>query len=133
MTEDRPPEAAQRFFTDLIAFRESVHDEHTLALTNLQLSAKHRHGLHHQLALLIKELAEMQVRLGTSNWETTRSPDRLTFRRGGWRSTRSPCLAAPSVFKAAPASLACRFTIPIGLPDRSRTYVLDLRRVALIH
>ena len=26
----------------------------------------------------------------------------------------------------------CRFTIPIGLPDRSRTYVLDLRRVALI-
>ena len=27
----------------------------------------------------------------------------------------------------------CRFTIPIGLPDRSRTYVLDLRRVALIH
>src|SRR5262245_38145890 len=35
-----------------------------------------------------------------------RSPDRLTFRIGGWRSTRSPCLAAPSVFKAAPASLA---------------------------
>ena len=26
----------------------------------------------------------------------------------------------------------CRFTIPVGLPDRSRTYVLDLRRVALI-
>jgi hypothetical protein len=46
-------------------------------------------------------------------WRTTRSlskrcrsPDRLTFRVGGWRSTRSPCLAAPSVFKAAPASLA---------------------------
>ena len=26
----------------------------------------------------------------------------------------------------------CRFTIHIGLPDRIRTYVLDLRRVALI-
>jgi hypothetical protein len=30
------------------------------------------------------------------------------------------------------AGKPCRFTIHIGLPDRSRTYVLDLRRVALI-
>ena len=65
-------------------------------------------------------------------WRTTRSlskrcrsPDRLTFRIGGWRSTRSPCLAAPSVFKAAPASLAGSPSIlayRIGFEPMSSTF-----------
>jgi hypothetical protein len=65
-------------------------------------------------------------------WRTTRSlskrcrsPDRLTFRVGGWRSTRSSCLAAPSVFKAAPASLAgspSRLAYRIGVEPMSSTF-----------
>src|SRR5712691_10792634 len=44
---------------------------------------------------------------------------------GGWRSTRSPCLAAPAVFKAAPASLAgspSQLAYRIGVEPMSSTF-----------
>src|SRR5215467_4681096 len=54
-----------------------------------------------------------------------RPPGRFTFRIGGWRSIRSPCLAAPSVFKAAPASHAgspSKLAYRIGFEPMSSTF-----------
>ena len=72
-------------------------------------------------------------------WETTqslskrcRSPDRLTF--GIWRmAEQSKPMPYGTIGIQSRAGEPCRFTIPVSLPDRSRTYVLDLRGVALIH
>ena len=71
-------------------------------------------------------------------WRTTRSlskrcrsPDRLTFRI--WRmAEHSKPMPYGTIGVQSRAGEPCRFTIPVSLPDRSRTYVLDLRRVALI-
>ncbi|MBX3521213.1 MAG: hypothetical protein KF835_14470 [Xanthobacteraceae bacterium] len=64
MAEDKPPQAAQQFFTELVTFRDRVNHDHALALAKLQLSENHRDGLRHQIGLLIRELAEVQIRLG---------------------------------------------------------------------
>ena len=49
-----------------------------------------------------------------------------------WMAEHSKPMPCGTIGVQSRAGNRCRFTILVGLPDRSRTYVLDLRRVALI-
>jgi hypothetical protein len=56
----------QKLFNDIRDLRDSVHHDY-VDLASVHLSPTERGGLHHEISLLIKELAELQVRLGISN------------------------------------------------------------------
>jgi hypothetical protein len=79
------------------------------------------------------------VQRPTMRFIATKTADQLDLqalhrKRWGWCASVAGAkpMRCGTIGVQSRAGAPCRFTIPVGLPDRSRTYVLDLRRVALI-